>query len=264
MQRGIINTYLPEEVIQYILSIRLSTDGFYFTVYNPIRDTAIHSHRWEIAPELSFMANLRQAYKELDFLSYTYKQVQVMVVTPRFTMLPAEMFDERQTEQLFYYNYQPKENEVILADDLPRNGAVILFALDKSAHQFLKGQYRDVRFYSPVSVLAEQLTARSRLGADNRKMYVCLYPAFVVVYVYERGHLMLLNSFECDNTSDRVYYLLYVWKQLAMDQQHDELLIVSDGDAPVSDREALKTGVGRFVRHAAITGRIGHLIINNE
>ena len=37
--------------------------------------------------------------------------------------------------------------------------------------------------------------------------------------VLNEGHLLLANSFECTHTEDRIYYLLYAWKQLEFNQE---------------------------------------------
>lgn len=229
---------------QYILSIRLSTDGFSFSIYNPIRDSFVLTHHKEVEAELSFTANLKQTFKELDFLSYTYKQVDISLVTKRFTLVPAELFTEEQKDICFYYNFPPKENEVVLFDPLPKNGAVVLYAADKSLYALLGERYSNVRLHASVTPLAEHFAVKSRLGSD-KKMYVYLRKGFIELYVYERGHLMLLNTYECNHTSDRAYYLLYTWKQLGLDQQKDELCISGGGD----ERGELMEELKRFVRH---------------
>ena len=43
---------------QYTLSIRLSTDGFSFSIYNPIHDDSLSIIEKEIEPSLSLTANL--------------------------------------------------------------------------------------------------------------------------------------------------------------------------------------------------------------
>jgi hypothetical protein len=232
---------------QYILSIRLATDGFSFAVYNPIRNSLVLTRQREIEPELSITVNMRKALEELDFLSYTYKRTDALPAGKRFTLMPAELFAEDQAETCFYYNFSPQENEIVLYDTLPKNGAVVLYALDKSLYDLLREQYPQIRFQSSVSSLAEHLAVKSRPGAD-KKMYVCVRRSFIEVYVYDRGHLMLLNAFDCENNSDRVYYLLYVWKQLAMDQQADELCVMGDG----AEKDLLVEEMRRFIRHVSV------------
>lgn len=245
---------MPEEAIthtidfnkseQYILSIRLSTDGFSFSIYNPIRDSFILSHQREIKPELSFTANLKEAFKELDFLGYLYKEVNVLWTTKRYTLLPIELFAEDHADTCFYYNFSPKENEIILHDALPKNGAVVLFAMDKSLHVFLSEKYNSIQFSSSLKAPAEHFAVRSRIGSD-RKIYMHLYTKGIELYGYERGHLMLLNYYACEQTSDRAYFLLYAWKQLGMDQLKDELYVFGEA----SNKEELIEELQRFIQH---------------
>ena len=245
---------MPEEAItdkidfnkseQYILSIRLSTDGFSFSIYNPIRDRFVLTQQRDIETGLSITANMKQAFKESDFLSYTYKEVNVSLVSKRFTLIPQDLFTEDQINAYFYYNFSPKENEVILYDTLPKNGTVILYAIDKSLHGFLKERYPQIQYHSSMTPLAEHFAVKSRLGSD-KKMYVHLHKEYMEVYVYERGHLMMLNTYDCKNDSDRAYYLLYAWKQFAMDQLIDELHIMGGGE----HAEKLVGEMRRFVQH---------------
>ena len=51
---------------QYTLSIRLSTDGFSFSIYNPIHDDSFSVIEKEIDTSLSLTANLKAA------VSYTH------------------------------------------------------------------------------------------------------------------------------------------------------------------------------------------------
>lgn len=245
---------MPEEAItdkidfnkseQYILSIRLSTDGFSFSIYNPIRDSFVLTRYQETETGLSITANMRKAFKELDFLSYTYKQTNVVLVNKRFTLIPLELFVADQAATYFYYNFSPKENETVLYDILPRSGAAILYAIDKSLYQLLREQYQKVQFHSSVTAMAEHFAVKSRLGSD-KKMYVHLRNELIEVYAYERGHLMLLNTYTCGNKADRMYYMLYAWKQLAMNQLTDELCLMGNDD----DKAELTEEAGRFIQH---------------
>ncbi|NDV81800.1 DUF3822 family protein [Bacteroides sp. 51] len=240
---------------QYILSIRLSTDGFSFSIYNPIRDCFVLTRQRDIEAGLSITANIKQAFKELDFLSYTYKQVNVSLVSKRFTLIPLELFAEDQVNTYFYYNFSLKENEVILHDILSKNGTVILYALDRSLYDFLQERYTQIQYYSSITSLAEHFAVKSRLGSD-KKMYVYLRKEYMEVYVYERGHLMLLNAYDCKNDSDRAYYLLYAWKQFAMNQLVDELYIMGDGENAGKLIEEMR----RFVQHISTLSLIPELI----
>ncbi len=228
---------------QYNLSIRLSTDGFSFSIYNPIRDTLVLARGKEVETGLSLTANMRKALKEFECLSYTYKQATVLLVSKRFTLIPLELFAEDQVATAFYYNFSPRENETILSDTLPKNGAAVLYAVDKSLYQLLQEQYPSVQFRASVTFPAEHFAVKSRLGSD-KQMYAIVHKEFMEIYAYQRGRMMLLNTYACKSDSDRMFYLLYVWKQLAMNQQTDQLCFVGNEE----ENSELMEKIRRFVR----------------
>ena len=64
---------------QYTLPIRLSTDGFSFSIYNPIHDDSLSIIEKEIDTSLSLTANLKAVFHESDFLNHPYKRVNIMM-----------------------------------------------------------------------------------------------------------------------------------------------------------------------------------------
>lgn len=227
---------------QYTLSIRLSTDGFSFSIYNPIHDSSISFLEKEIETSLSFTANLKQTFRDLDFLNHPYKRVNIIIANKRYTLVPLEWFEDEQAKLIFNHNHTFKENEVVLYNILKKNSAVIIFGIDKSAHQFLIEQYPEARFYSQATPLTEYFAVKSRLG-NSRKMYASLRNNAIDIFCYERGHLLLANSFECRETADRVYFLLYVWKQLNFNQERDELHLTG----ALKDKELLMKELRKFI-----------------
>ena len=132
---------------QYTLSIRLSTDGFSFSIYNPIHDDSLSIIEKEIDTSLSLTANLKAVFHESDFLNHPYKRVNIMMASKRFTIAPLDLFEEGQAELLFYHNHQKRENETVLYNILRKNNVAVIFGIDKSAQTFLNEQYPEARFY---------------------------------------------------------------------------------------------------------------------
>ena len=137
---------------QYTLSIRLSTDGFSFSIYNPIHDDSLSIIEKEIDTSLSLTANLKAVFHESDFLNPPYKRVNIMMASKRFTIVPLDLFEEEQAELLFYHNHQKRENETVLYNILRKNNVAVIFCIDKSAQIFLNEQYPAARFYSQSTV----------------------------------------------------------------------------------------------------------------
>ena len=110
----------------------------------------------------------------------------------------------------------------MLYNILRKNNVAVIFGIDKSAQTFLNEQYPEARFYSQSTPFIDYFSVKSRLG-NSKKMYASIRKDGIDIYCFERGHLLLANSFECTHTEDRIYYLLYAWKQLEFNQERDEL-----------------------------------------
>ena len=178
---------------QYTLSIRLSTDGFSFSIYNPIHESSLSFFEKETNASLSLTANLKQFFRETEFLTLPYRRVNILMADKRFTHVPTDFFEEEQAGILFYHNHSPKENEIVLHNVLSRSNVTVIFGMDRSAYLFLKEQYPEARFYSQASPLNEYFSTKSRLG-NSKKMYVSLRKNAMDLFCYERGHLLLANS----------------------------------------------------------------------
>lgn len=232
---------------QYTLSIRLSTDGFCFSVFNPLDNGNLSIFDRSVEESLSLTANLKQTFRELEWLHNPFYNVHVLMADKRYTFIPLESFEDEQVETVFYHNHPKRENEIVQYNILHRDNIVVLFGMDKSAHAFLREQYPGVKFYSQTSPLIEYFSAKSRLG-NSRKMYVHFRKESADIYSFERGHLLLANSFDCKETADRLYYLLYIWKQLGLEQERDELHLTGD----LTDKETLLSELRKFIRQVFI------------
>ena len=170
---------------QYTLSIRLCTDGFSFSIYNPIHESSLSFFEKETNASLSLTANLKQFFRETEFLTLPYRRVNILMADKRFTHVPTDFFEEEQAGILFYHNHSPKENEIVLHNVLSRSNVTVIFGMDRSAYLFLKEQYPEAR----------------------------------------------------------IYYLLYIWKQLGFDQERDELHLTGI----LADKENLVTELRKFI-----------------
>ena len=114
---------------QYTLSIRLSTDGFSFSIFNPLGDGELSFHEHEVDTSLSLTANLKQAFREVEWLNHSFRRVNVLMANKRFTFIPLEFFEDEQTETVFYHNHPKRDNEVVQYNILHKNNIVVLHLL---------------------------------------------------------------------------------------------------------------------------------------
>ena len=239
---------------QYSLSIRLSTDGFSFSVFNPLEEDEPWIDSRAVDESLSLTANLKRTYRDIDWLNLPFNRVNILFASKRFTLIPLDFFEDEQAETVFYHNFPSRENEQVLYNILHANNVVVLFGMDRTAYAFLREKHPQVKFYSQAAPLIEYFVGRSHLG-NSRKMYVNLCKETAGVYCYERCRLLLANTFPCSETADRIYYLLYVWKQLGFDQERDELHL----SGLLNEKELLLSELRKYIQQVFVMNPSEHI-----
>ena len=76
---------------QYTLSIRLSTDGFSFSIYNPINGNDFYYRAFPVNTQRSMAANVKAFLAATEELKYTFKQTNILIHSPRYTIVPLDI-----------------------------------------------------------------------------------------------------------------------------------------------------------------------------
>ena len=232
---------------QYSLSIRLSADGFSFSIHRPGKPDDCLYTSYPINPSYSLTANLKEMLARTDALHHPFLDTTILVDTPRFTTVPQPLFEDEQMETVFYQNFAAVHNETVLCNELGGSQVVVVFGMDKHAHQWLTEQYPDARFFAAVSPLIEHFAHRSA-EQKGRQLFAHLREQQIEVLAYSDGAPQLINAFACSQTADRLYYLLYCWQQLGMDAERDELHLAGE----LREKEALIAELRKYVRQVTM------------
>jgi glutaredoxin-related protein len=215
-------------------------------VISSFQKEIVERGKWEVDVALSMSANLKKFFHEKEGLK-DFSSVDVVIEDKRYVVVPIELFDDEQTEFLFYQNLPECENETILCDMLQSMSLTVVFGIDKSVYQQLGERFAKVRYHSHISSLIEYFAARSHQG-NNKKMFVNLRSEAIDVICLDRGHLLLANTYLCTEANDRLYYIMYVWRQIQLDQEQDELSLLGN----VPQKEQLVELLDKYIRHRYI------------
>ncbi|MGX8682723.1 MAG: DUF3822 family protein [Bacteroidales bacterium] len=235
---------------QHILSIRLSADGFYFAILNTKAKEGSDSYTYyiyKVDESLSIAANFKQAIAQLDWLSFTYQAVHIVITTRRFTIMPLDFFEDEQAETIFYHNFHPIDNEEVVYNILRKSDQVILFGIDKALSSLIYELFPDAHLQVQATPLFEYLAIQNR-QVQHRQMLCFVADHTLTIGVMEHRNLLFGNSFSCNCTSDRLYYILYCWKQLGMNQLVDELLLADNTTPAQNGAPSLQQELSRFIQ----------------
>ena len=231
---------------QYTLSIRLSADGFSFSIYNPLCGSDFYFQPYSIHTQHSMAANVKSFLAQTEELALPYRQTNLLIHSSRYTSVPLELYEDEQMETLFYQNLPKQNNEVILCNILGRSNLVVLFSVDKLTHLFLSEKFPEARFFAAISPQIEYFSSRSKQG-NSSKLFANLHPSTLDILAFEKGRPLLLNTFNTGEVTDQCYYLLNAWKQLGYDQERDELHLAGN-----ARKKELQQMLQPYLRHIYI------------
>ena len=209
---------------QYTLSIRLSTDGFSFSIYNPIIENDFYCRNFPVNTQRSMAANVKSFLAATDELGHKFKQTNILVHSNRYTIIPLDFFEDESMEQVFYHNVRDKRNEIVLCNVLSNSNSVVIFSLDRLTHVFLSEHFADARFFYSISPQVEYLTLKSRHG-NCKKIYTNINNGYIDVIAMDNGRLLLANTYQTVSPNDINYLLLNIWQKAGFNQEKDELHI---------------------------------------
>lgn len=228
---------------KYILSLRIRDNGCSFALHDPLVDGSFFYQEAAYNKKLTPVANFKEFFFDNPLLALPYRKLQVMSCTPRFTCIPSIIYEEKEKEKIFEFNFSEKGSKT-LAQPLPQSQLHIIYDMDNGLYEFLHRSLDNPQFIHHSSPLIAYFQGRSRMG-NIRKLIVNPQGDSIDVLCFSQSELLLVNNFSCKDTEDMVYYTLYIWKHLGLDQLKDHLLITEDK----SSRETLMERLQPYIRN---------------
>ncbi|MDD4608872.1 MAG: DUF3822 family protein [Bacteroidaceae bacterium] len=232
---------------QYTLSIRFSSDGFSYMIYDPTIDYSLSFSEMNLHTTESYLANATRLLHHPDLIEHTYKRINIIHVSKRFTLIPTEFYQKELSEDYFYHNHPRVTNEQVLYNALPLSSIVVAHGIQTDLFQLIEQTYPTATIYSHVCPLIEFLHNASKHG-NKKKMYINYRSKEMDVFCYNRGQLLLSNTFQTKSIEDQVYYLLYIWQQLSFNQERDEMRLVGF----IPEKEQLLNKLRYYVKNVFV------------
>ena len=193
---------------------------------------------------VSMAANMREAFKTEAALQKSYAKAVVMVDTP-VLMVPADLYEEDDSDKIYAHSYPELSSDAVLTNVLPDLSAVALFSINKDLRMVITDHLPSSRFICALAPVWRYLHRRSFTGARS-KLYGYLHDRRLDIFSFNQNRFKFCNSFDTANAHDSLYYLLYVWKQLMLKPEHDEMHLVGD----IPERDWMLDELKRYLQRA--------------
>ncbi|MBQ8989506.1 MAG: DUF3822 family protein [Prevotella sp.] len=237
-----------EELHQRKLIIRIGKNTLSFTMPDPAnKEQPFLYEPYVVKGGISMAANLREAFKTADLTAIDTRRVQVLVDAPSM-LVPVEQFDEEHIKTLYDHAFPAgQEQRTVRFNVLPSLKAVCLFAVNKDLAGVLQDRFDDLQFIHALTPVWHYLHQRSFTG-HRCKLYGYFHGKQLDIFSFQQNRFKFCNAFEAGHAHDALYFLLYVWKQLHLEAEHDEMHIVGE----IPEQEWLLQELRRYLQKAYV------------
>ena len=209
------------------LTIRASRHSLSFSAPDTAQEACgVTFEPYTVRSGIAIAANLREAFKTATLPGKGYGKALLMVDSP-VLMMPVDLFREQDADTLYRHSFPRQTADRVEYNVLPELNAVALFSVNKDLRLVVDDHFADVKVGCAMSPVWKYLHQRSFIGPRS-KLYGYFHDRKLDIFCFAQNRFKYCNAFETTHAHDALYFLLYVWKQLAMKPEHDEMHIVGD------------------------------------
>ena len=157
--------------------------------------------------------------------------------------LVSQTVNEEDSELLFRHTFTGHESDEILNTVLPIQNAVAVYSINKDIKLVLTDHFSDIKILPLMQPVWNYMHKRSYTGVRT-KLYAYFRGKQMDVFSFTQNRFTFCNSYDIMSYKDASYFMLYVWKQLGLDNREDELYL--SGNIP--DREEITAELKQYVQ----------------
>jgi len=203
----------------YELSVQVSIDNISFCILDTLRNKFVLLRSYESVGNSKYDHNiLGEIINKDDFLIRRYKKVCLSAISPKFTLVPASLFDVSKKDEYFTFNQVISEEETIFSSKLQNPDTFIIYSFPAGIADILKTSFPGSIFMHHLKPLLYFISVTQRSFYSNN-VHIHLERDYLNMIIFDQNTLKFCNTFYYKTISDIQYYILYVLKRLNIRQE---------------------------------------------
>ena len=246
----------------YVLSVQAGINGFSFCILDTLRNKFVLIRHFEPDDNKYFkIEKLNEIITNDDFLAKKYKKIHIITPSPKFTLVPAPLYEPGKKDEYFTFNHLIDNNSIILSNNIPESDTFVIFSLTKSVSDMLTSCFPGVQYFHHIKPLLRHIIYPGK-NLSGKYIHVHVEREFFNIIVFDQNNLILCNSFNHRNISDILYYVFNVFKRL--DIKQEETIYFSGQTEKYDDLTSNFSIYVRDVKFAEPTGNFSFSYVFNE
>ena len=244
---------LPENIRltnpeRYILTIGIGSGRFSFFLYNPVEDGSFFYFPGEKFEKEEAFSQFKECFYENDFFGLPFRKIYLMNYSRSYTYVPSLIYekDSKNDFRDFLFSEKESNRKIILEQPLAISQLVILHSLEEALYDFFQRSFIQPKFVHYSSPFISYFQTRSKIN-PRHQLIVNFTAEGIDLFCFRQGNFILGNHFACPQSEDAIYYILFTWKQLQLDQMKDFIYISGNTETKKQAIEKLKTYIHNII-----------------
>ena len=212
------------------LSIQVSLSGLSFCIRDIAKEEiTVLKHRYfdQPAHAESLVEELSLLLEAEEIATTDFREVKIIHDNELSTFVPRALFNESNLSDYLKYSVKILETDFISFDELKSHDMFNVYVPFTNVNNFIFDRFGSFEYKHASTVLVETLLNQFK-GGETNKVFVQVGRTFFDVVVLSEKKLLLHNSFPYQTREDFIYYLLYIYEQLDLNRDEDELYLLGD------------------------------------
>jgi hypothetical protein len=192
----------------------------------------------------------------------SFKKVKIAISDKLYTLVPKALFQEESIENFLNFNHELDKNEAYSFhfEEVAPYDTSIVYAIPTGLKEKLEKHFTTVSWHSHIAPFLEMTAFEKKV--ETQLLLNIQHLGFDCLFLKE-GKLQFLNSFECKNVDDFIYFLLYVMEQLHLDRESSQVYL----QGSFEEKSTLFEMLYKYIRNLHIASRndtVQYSLVLNE
>ena len=213
---------------QSILTIYAGPEQFSFSIYDPNETGSYFYGELTGENQTEAFSIFKEAFFEQNFFSLPFRKVWIMNRTPMFSFIPDSIYKDNYREEFMNFLFSDRRG-MSVSNSVPSAGMTVLYQMPEVVYRFMRRSFVKPEFIHYSTPLITYFLENSK-EHNIRKMVVNVQKTGLDIFCFSSDTFLFGNYFPCKGLPEALYYILFTWKQLRLNQLNDYLYMTGNND----------------------------------
>ena len=153
-----------------------------------------------------------------------FNKIKLIQENDLFVFVPDELYSSKEKKNYLKFNTKIQENDYLSVDDIDKLKIKNVYIPYINVNNLLVDKFKNIEYYHFNTELLKKID-EIRV---NEQYFVHIEKGKIKIVVFKKDELKFFNSFEIENNSDIVYYILLTLKEQKLELEKTKINYIID------------------------------------